>query len=288
MNVGVHVLEKMFASSLVAIFVATGMHAPSQAATVAKPAVLLTKLKVQAESGSNTYKRSYFKLWIDADHDGCNTREEVLIAEGIRSVAIGSGCAISSGRWTSAYDVQSVTVAKSLDIDHMVPLHEAWESGARNWSAATRESYANDLGYPHSLIAVSATTNRSKGDKDPNNWMPPSAAFACQYVGRWVAVKYRWSLSVDPAEKSFLTKKLKSCGSKANVAMPAKMKIVFSKAPTANSSAGSGVVPSSGGNDPRYSSCSKAKAAGYGPYRKGIDPEYSWYTDRDKDGIACE
>lgn len=291
-------LEKVFASSLIAVCVGVVVYTPTQATTLAKPAVLLTKLKVEPETASKSYKRSYFKLWIDADHNGCNTREEVLISEGLTNVPVGNGCAISSGRWTSAYDVQSITAASRLDIDHMVPLHEAWESGAWKWNAATRQNYANDLGYPHSLIAVSAATNRAKGDQDPDNWMPPSAAFGCQYVGRWVAVKYRWSLSVDQAEKSFLAKRLKACGSKAYVVMPTKMKIVLGKTGASNtvstgagSAGGSGagvIAQSSGGNDPRYSSCTKAKAAGYGPYHRGVDPEYSWYVDRDNDGIACE
>jgi hypothetical protein len=94
---------------------------------------------------------------------------------------------------TSGYD-------RDFDVDHMVPLKEAWDSGANSWDSSTRERFANDLGSPHSLIAVSRGSNRSKGAKDPAEWMPPRQSYTCEYIFTWTLVKIRWSLSADPAE----------------------------------------------------------------------------------------
>jgi Protein of unknown function (DUF1524) len=93
-----------------------------------------------------------------------------------------------------------------------MPLNEAWQSGAWDWSSATRKAYANDLGYKASLIAVSAHSNRSKGDQEPQDWMPERASYACTYLKAWVAVKWRWHLAINAAERRYLAAGLKSCG----------------------------------------------------------------------------
>ncbi|GAA2775231.1 hypothetical protein GCM10010521_62190 [Streptomyces rameus] len=82
----------------------------------------------------------------------------------------------------------------------LVPLAEAWDSGASAWTAAEREAYANDLGDDRALIAVSAASNRSKADQDPSTWLPPAAGYRCQYATDWIADKTRWGLSIDTAE----------------------------------------------------------------------------------------
>jgi hypothetical protein len=125
---------------------------------------------------------------------------------------VAAGCALTGGSWRSRYDSLTTTDPSTFDIDHLVPLNEAWQSGGWTWGAATRKAYANDLGYPASLIAVSAHTNRSKGGREPQAWMPPRTAYACGYVSHWVAVKWRWHLRVNTVERSFLTSELKSCG----------------------------------------------------------------------------
>ncbi|MDR7252542.1 hypothetical protein J2X46_001518 [Nocardioides sp. BE266] len=144
------------------------------------------------------YSRDLFNHWVDADGDGCDTREEVLIAEAEDAPTVGSGCSLSGGRWYSYYDGVSQTSASALDIDHMVPLAEAWDSGARTWSAARREAYANDLGDTRTLVGVTASLNRSKGDQDVAEWLPPINQ--CRYVKEWVAAKIRWSLTADSGE----------------------------------------------------------------------------------------
>jgi len=157
------------------------------------------------------YKRTNFKHWVDADRDGCNTRQEVLLEEALVQPEQGAGCSISGGEWYSEYDATFTDNARSLDIDHRVPLAEAWDSGASAWTAAGREAYANDLGDERSLVAVSARTNRSKADQDPSTWMPPHEGDRCQYVAYWVVVKTRWQLAVDPAEQEALYENFNGC-----------------------------------------------------------------------------
>nr|WP_209445400.1 HNH endonuclease family protein [Streptomyces achromogenes] len=93
----------------------------------------------------------------------------------------------------------------------MVPLAEAWDSGALAWSSVEREAYANDLGDERALIAVSAASNRSKADQDPATWLPSAAGYRCQYVTDWIADKTRWGLTIDTGEKVALTKTLSNC-----------------------------------------------------------------------------
>ena len=157
------------------------------------------------------YDRDLFADWYDADRDGCNTRKEVLIAESLDPVQIGSGCSISGGRWFSIYDNVETTDSSKFDIDHMVPLSEAWDSGAWNWNADQRKHFANDLDQPFFLIAVTASSNRSKSDRDPAQWMPPNAGYHCTYVRIWIEIKRAWDLSVDQAEHDYLARKLASC-----------------------------------------------------------------------------
>jgi hypothetical protein len=143
---------------------------------------------------------------IDAGRNCRDTREEVLAAESLVAV---HGCEIQVGKWRSYYDGVVTRDSTGFDIDHVVALAEAWDSGARRWTADTRKRYANDLGDRRTLVAVSASSNRSKGDRDPAEWMPELAN--CTYVTRWVAVKIRWRLTVNPAEKRFLTEQANHC-----------------------------------------------------------------------------
>ncbi|MFZ4278251.1 HNH endonuclease family protein [Streptomyces arboris] len=173
--------------------------APVAEVTTLVDAVGLVKVTEEDRTG---YTRSKFKHWNSGDgaSDGCNTRNEVLLAEAVVAPTVEAGCKLTGGTWTSYYDGQEVTSAGSLDIDHMVPLAEAWDSGASAWSAARREAYANDQGSTVSLVAVTARSNRQKSDQDPADWMPPSPEAQCRYVGEWVATKLRWQLTADDRE----------------------------------------------------------------------------------------
>jgi hypothetical protein len=194
--------------ALATTLVATVLVAPAASAS---PETQLAELTVRSEANGTTYDRDAFRHWIDADGDGCTTRAEVLKDESSTSTGHTGTCTITSGSWTSAYDGVRFTDAGGMDIDHMVPLKEAWISGASGWSATKREDFANDLGDGRSLIAVSASSNRSKSDQDPDSWMPPSTSYRCTYVSDWIAVKHRWGLAVDSAEKSALREVLAGC-----------------------------------------------------------------------------
>ena len=141
---------------------------------------LLARLETAAEHPSG-YERALFVHWVDADHDGCTTRSEVLIAESRTTAQVGAQCAVT-GSWRSVYDGVITTKPSSLDIDHVVPLKEAWDSGAWEWTPSGRRRFANDLGDWRALRAVTAASNRSKGDKDPAQWLPPLTSFRCTYA----------------------------------------------------------------------------------------------------------
>lgn len=171
---------------------------------------MLRSLTVSPESPAG-YDRDLFPHW-DYLGDDCDVRDRVLILEAIRGPSTGNSCPVGPGRWFSAFDGVTVRDPSALDIDHMVPLAEAWGSGARGWTTSVREAFANDLGYAGSLIAVTASSNRSKGDQDPAEWLPPRTAYRCTYVSEWIAVKWRWRLTVDSSEQSALRVLVNSCG----------------------------------------------------------------------------
>ena len=159
-----------------------------------------------AEEKVGGYKRNLFKHWIDEDRDGCNTRQEVLIEEAIVKPKVGKKCILSGGTWLSSYDNKKVKGSSSkLDIDHLVPLAEAWRSGAWQWTNAERQLFANDMMDSRVLIAVTASSNRSKSDRDLANWLPKaSKEVVCDYVFNWIAVKLRYYLSIDPKEAAVI------------------------------------------------------------------------------------
>jgi Protein of unknown function (DUF1524) len=126
------------------------------------------------------------------------------------NVVTGSSCAPTSGRWYSPYDGATWTAASDVDIDHMVPLAEAWQSGAWSWTTSRRQAFANDLTRPQ-LWAVTDNVNQSKSDQDPATWKPSLTSFRCTYAKAWIQVKYSYGLSVDSAEKSALSSMLSTC-----------------------------------------------------------------------------
>ena len=126
-----------------------------------------------------------------------------------RSAVLSPGCTVTTGEWYSWYDGATWTAASDVDIDHLVPLKEAWDSGAKQWDDATRERYANDLGDPRTLVAVTDNVNESKGEQDVAEWLPDLQV--CRYVRDWVAVKLRWGLAVDRAEHHALVHDARAC-----------------------------------------------------------------------------
>jgi hypothetical protein len=188
---------------------------PTQAVTVPSApatgfAALLAQLVIEEEFPSG-YDRDLFSHWIDADRDGCNTRREVLIIEAVDPPTIGDRCELIGGLWYSAFDGVTTDDDSSFDIDHMVALKEAWDSGAHAWDSDRRRAFANDLDLPEALIAVSSSSNRSKGADDPAEWLPPLRSYHCQYVNDWMVVKIKWELSVDAREFSALRTVASNC-----------------------------------------------------------------------------
>ncbi|PWI05427.1 HNH endonuclease [Streptomyces sp. NWU339] len=204
------VLRGLAAAALAALPLA--VTPPAHAAETLPLAEAVTRLPVNAENRDG-YTRDAFRHWNAGDHptDGCNTRSEVLLSEAVEPPTVGPRCRLTGGVWWSYYDQTWVTSASGLDIDHMVPLAESWDSGASAWTAERREAYANDQGAPASLVAVTARSNRSKADQDPAEWLPPAAAVHCRYVAEWVGTKLRWALTVDETEAAALRDAATDC-----------------------------------------------------------------------------
>ncbi|MDQ1022516.1 hypothetical protein QF035_000098 [Streptomyces umbrinus] len=165
----------------------------------------------------------------------------MLIWEAIEAPEIGAGCRLTGGRWWSYYDETWVTSASGLDVDHMVPLAEAWDSGASAWTPQRREAYANDQDALTSLVAVTARSNRAKADRDPAEWLPPAPSdeVRCRYAVEWAGTKLRWSLAADEAELAALQNLAVGCSTQTVTYEPA----MVARAPP---SSGGGAYPCAG------------------------------------------
>jgi hypothetical protein len=176
------------------------------------PTAVLAGLRVAPEGPRTGYQRELFEHWVDADRDGCNTREEVLISESRTAPQVDPyGCRVLEADWYSLYDGLTFTDPAEVDIDHMVPLAEAWDSGASSWDRAQRRAFANDLDHMPALRAVSASANRSKSDLDPGQWKPTRDSAWCEYANDWVTLKKAWDLAADQNEVDDLRVMLRTC-----------------------------------------------------------------------------
>ncbi|WP_158846327.1 HNH endonuclease family protein [Saccharothrix deserti] len=171
-------------------------------------AAQLAALTVAPEGKMTGYSRDRFPHW-SSQGNSCDTREVVLQRQGA-DVKTDGECKATSGTWTSVYDGVVVTNARDLDIDHTVALAEAWRSGADKWTDEQRGKFANDLGGLQ-LIAVTASSNRSKGDQDAAKWKPPVQTYWCTYARAVVSVKTLYALTVDQAERDALGAMLQTC-----------------------------------------------------------------------------
>jgi hypothetical protein len=162
---------------------------------------LLGTLKVETPHPQGKYDRAQFKHWIPQG-GGCDTRAVVLKREGT-DVRVDKGCKVVSGHWPGRYDDKTWSKVSDLDIDHMVPLGEAWKSGAWAWSPRQRQDFANDLTDPQ-LHAVTDNLNQEKGDKTPDQWKPPLTAYWPTYATEWITVKAKFKLTITAPEKKAL------------------------------------------------------------------------------------
>lgn len=222
-------LRRAVAAVLATLVTATGMTvvvdvaaAPSaEAALVKMRLVKMTKSLGVAREVRRGYARDKFSHW-NYRGDGCDTRDKVLVQEARVGPVVTAECTLKRGRWFSYYDGARTRNPSTFDVDHMVPLAEAWDSGARRWNAATRTRFANDLADRRSLVAVTAASNRAKSDSDPADWLPRKVAH-CRYVREYVAVKKRWRLTVDRREKRALLRTVRGCDNVVVRVRPAKV-----------------------------------------------------------------
>jgi hypothetical protein len=160
------------------------------------------------------YSRERFPHWSKANGFGwdspqasCDARVAALIRDG-EDVEVGSGCKVTSGSWYDPYTDQTYSDSQEIDIDHVVPLAEAWRSGASLWDDEQRKRYAN---HPDVLLSVEDNANQAKGDKGPEAWKPPNEEEWCDYAQRWIQIKAEYDLSVDEEEKAALEQMLGTC-----------------------------------------------------------------------------
>lgn len=174
----------------------------------------LESLEVSEPGSMADYSREEWPHWSDAQEYGwdvsdtaCDARDAALIRDG-EEVVVESGCDVVTGVWLDPFTAQTFTDPSDIDIDHVVPLANAWRSGADSWDEPERESYAND---PEVLLSVEDNANQSKGDKGPEAWKPPNEAGWCDYAEQWIGVKAKYDLSVNEQEKQALVQMLNTC-----------------------------------------------------------------------------
>ena len=180
---------------------------PTTAPTAGNASAQLEALTVAAPGRMTGYSRDKFPHWRSTG-ENCDVRDSVLKRDGTRVKV--SGCNVVAGTWTSVYDGKVLDSPTEVDIDHVVPLANAWRSGASKWSTDKRSDFANDVDDPQ-LIAVSASSNRAKGDQDPSTWKPSATGSWCQYAQDWITVKTKWKLTVTAKEKTALEDMLERC-----------------------------------------------------------------------------
>ena len=184
----------------------------SQAATT-DALTALNKLEVKGRAPKTGYTRSQFPHWSDPDRNGCDARNDILKRD-LTNITYKSGtrdCKVIAGQLLDPFSGKVITFSTTkvvIDIDHVVALSNAWQTGAAYFDKNTRLLIAND---PINLLAVDAKLNRQKGDSDAATWLPPNKSFRCEYVARQVAVKSKYKLWVTEPEKVAITKILSSC-----------------------------------------------------------------------------
>jgi hypothetical protein len=169
----------------------------------------LDSLEVKGRASKAGYERSQFGSgW--ATVNGCDTRNIILYRD-LKEVTLGDECTVMSGTLVDPYTATTITFIKGssdIQIDHVVALSDAWQTGAQALTKALRVQLAND---PLELLAVQGDANQQKGDGNAASWLPSHKAFRCQYVARQIAVKQKYTLWVIPAEKQAMTAVLSTC-----------------------------------------------------------------------------
>ncbi len=238
----------------------------------------LASVDVRGRAPRTGYSRDEFGAgWVDTDHDGCDTRNDVL-ARDLTGEVFEPGtreCVVVSGTLADPYTGATIRfrrgegTSEAVQIDHVVALSDAWQKGAQRWDDARRTAFAND---PLNLLAVDGPTNQSKGDGDAATWLPPARGYRCAYVARQVAVKAAYDLWMTQAEHDAVAAVLTGCPDEP---LP-----------------GSGSTPLPAQETPPvprepYPDCAAVRAADAAPIREG-DPGWNPALDGDGDGVGCE
>ena len=173
----------------------------------------LNNLEVKGRAAKTGYARSQFPHWSDPDRNGCDARNDTLKRD-LTNITYKVGtrdCKVIAGQLLDPFSGKVITFSTTkvvIDIDHVVALSNAWQTGAAYFDKNKRTQIAND---PLNLLAVDSKLNRQKGDGDAATWLPPSKAFRCEYVARQVAVKAKYGLWVTQPEKVAIDKILSTC-----------------------------------------------------------------------------
>ncbi|WP_240311747.1 excalibur calcium-binding domain-containing protein [Nocardioides houyundeii] len=268
-------------------------------------AAALALLPVKGRAPMTGYERDRFgPSWLDADRNGCDTRNDVLAEHLVEVVLEANGCTVTAGRYAEPYTGRQVDFVRGpgtlLDIDHVVAMGNSWATGAFAWDIKKRAAFAND---PLNLLPADASANRSKGDGDAATWLPAYKPFRCEYVARQVAVKAKYGLWVTAPEREAISRVLDSCPGQGVVpdvwAAPTAVDHDISEPAAPASPAPASPKPASpkpaspkpvGPKAPApvwFQNCDAARAAGAAPVLVG-DPGYGRHLDRDGDGSGCE
>lgn len=153
----------------------------------------------------------HFGAWKNPESGSClDTRGLVLKRDSSVDVAIDTHCKIISGNWFDPYTQNHFFRARDVQIDHLVPLKNAYMTGGYSWTPQQRCLYANFLGSKTHLIPVKAAENLKKGDQSPREYIPPAARYVCTYLRNWLEIKYVWSLRFTPTEVSQIQKEIQN------------------------------------------------------------------------------
>ena len=214
--------EIRLAIGLLAAFSVSGIAAPAQAirfseATEVTATSVLSSLPVKGRAAKTGYSRSQFgQAWADVDRNGCDTRNDMLKRDltNIEFKVKTRDCVVLSGVLLDRYSGETITFVRGnvtsmeVQIDHVVALSNAWQTGAFKLTLMQRTAFAND---PMNLFAVKGRLNSQKGDGDAATWLPPLKSFRCTYVAQQIAVKAKYSLWVTAPEKEAMTRILAAC-----------------------------------------------------------------------------
>lgn len=278
---------------------------PTSAPDAANSSALdvLEKLVVKGRAPKTGYDRDdqFGAAWLDVDHNGCDTRNDILKRDLEGETFEANNCVVLTGTLNEPYTATVIDFKKGegtsskVQIDHVVALSDAWQKGAQQLTLDQRKNLAND---PYNLLAVDGPANAQKSDSDAASWLPANKDFRCEYVARQIGVKSKYSLWVTDAEKTAMKNVLNGCpgqmipangGADVEIAQPEPVQQpapVQTPAPQPAQPA----QPTPAAPAPQstyYANCAAVRAAGAAPIYAG-QPGYSTKLDRDRDGVGCE